>query len=81
MKYSYIYKFYKARKTKFLNQKIDIAGIIYNHCIALYRTYYRIFKKHLDKYKLQKFLVELKKKRQTFFLGLVRFSSNPEYHR
>lgn len=71
MKYSYIYKFYKARKTKFLNQKIDIAGIIYNHCIALYRTYYRIFKKHLDKYKLQKFLVELKKKDRHSFWNLL----------
>lgn len=61
MKQTYIYKFYKHRKIKFLNQNVDIAGIIYNHCIAIHRTYYRIFKKHLNKYKLQKHLTKLKK--------------------
>jgi putative transposase len=71
MKYTYIYKFYKHRKIKFLNQKIDIAGIIYNHCIALHRTHYRIFKKHLDKYKLQKHLAKLKEKEKHSFWILL----------
>ena len=57
-----VYKIYKSRKNKYLNQKIDIAGIIYNHCIALNKTYYRIFRKSINKYKLQKHLTKLKKK-------------------
>lgn len=71
MKQTYVYKFYRNRKIKYLNQKIDIAGIIYNHCIALHKIYYRIFKKHLNKYKLQKHLVKLKKKEKYFFWKLL----------
>ena len=56
-----VYKLYKNRKNKYINQKIDIAGIIYNHCIALNKTYYRIFRKSLNRYKLQKHLTKLKK--------------------
>ena len=37
------YRMYQNRKTeKRLFQTIDIAGIIWNHCVALQRRYYRL---------------------------------------
>ncbi len=55
--YTYKYKFYYTKRLK----TIDIAGIIYNHCIALHKRYYRLYGKHLNKYQLQKHLTKLKK--------------------
>ena len=43
-----------------MRRQISIAGIVYNHCIALYRRYYRLYHKSLKKYQLQKHLVKLK---------------------
>ena len=43
-----------------MRRQINIAGIVYNHCIALYRRYYRYYHKTLKKYQLQKHLVKLK---------------------
>ena len=39
---TYKYKLYRSKKNKVLARRIDIAGIIYNHCIALHRRYYRL---------------------------------------
>ena len=66
-----IYKLYKNKKNKNINQKIDIAGIIYNHCIALNKTYYRIFGKSLNKYRLQKHLTKIKKLKKNSFWNLL----------
>jgi putative transposase len=44
-----------------LQQQIDIAGLIYNHCIALHRRYYRLTGKHLSQYDLMRHLTKLKK--------------------
>ncbi|MBR0203360.1 MAG: transposase [Synergistaceae bacterium] len=43
-----------------MHRQINAAGLVYNHCIALHKRYYRLFKKYLDKNKLQKHLVKLK---------------------
>jgi len=40
---------------------ISLAGEIYNHCIALHKRYYRLYKKSLNTYSLQKHLTKLKK--------------------
>ena len=53
---------------KKLHKQINAAGLIYNHCIALHKRYYKIFKKHLNKNKLQKHLVKLKKLSQFKYL-------------
>ena len=58
---TYCFKLYKAKRNKKLHKVINIAGIIYNHCIALHKRYYRLFKKSLNIYKLQKHLTKLKK--------------------
>jgi putative transposase len=44
-----------------LHQQIDIAGIIYNHCIALHRRYYKLTGKGLNGYALMKHITKLKK--------------------
>lgn len=58
---TYKFKLYRAKQNKHLHQQIDIAGLIYNHCIALHRRYYRLFGKSLSQYDLMKHLTKLKK--------------------
>ena len=58
---TYKYKLYRTRRSKHLHRTIDISGIIYNHCIALHKRYYRLYGKHLNKFQLQKHLTKLKK--------------------
>ncbi len=58
---TYKYKLYSTKRLRHLNQRVDIAGIIYNHCIALHKRYYKLFGKSLNKFQLQKHLTKLKK--------------------
>ena len=60
MRKTFVFKLYRSRAEKILHRHIDIAASVYNHCIALYRCYYKIFGKHLNKYALQKHLTKLK---------------------
>lgn len=62
MHQTYVYKLYNnKRKNKYLNDKINLAGSIYNHCIALHKRFYSLYHKSLNKYKLQKHITKLKK--------------------
>ena len=58
---TYVYKLYNSKRNKELHRKINIAGIIYNHCIALHKRYYHLFGKSLNLYQLQKHITKLKK--------------------
>lgn len=58
---TYKYKLYRSKNNKHLHHQINIAGIIYNHCIALHRRYYRLTGKHLHQYDLIKHITKLKK--------------------
>ena len=58
---TYKFKLYRSKKNKHLHQQIDIAGLIYNHCIALHRRYYRLTGKSLNKFALMKQITKLKK--------------------
>ena len=58
---TYKYKLYRTKRLKHLHQIVNIAGIIYNHCIALHKRYYKLYGKSLNKYQLQKHLTKLKK--------------------
>ncbi len=58
---TYKFKLYRSKKNKHLHQQINISGLIYNHCIALHRTYYRLFGTSLNAYALMKHLTKLKK--------------------
>lgn len=57
---TYKFKLYRSKRNKFLHQQIDISGLIYNHCIALHKRYYRLFRKSVNKFRLMKHLTWLK---------------------
>ncbi len=55
------FKLYSHKRNKYLKQSINAAGVIYNHCIALHRRYYRMRGKHLSCTKLQSHIAKLRK--------------------
>ncbi len=59
---TYKYKLYNSKRLKHIHRTINIAGIIYNHCIALHKRYYKLYGKSLNKFQLQKHLTKLKKR-------------------
>lgn len=54
-------KLYKAKQSEKVHKQIDSFGLIYNHCIALHKRYYKLFGKYLKKFSLQKHLTTLKR--------------------
>lgn len=58
---TYKFKLYRQKKNKHLHQQIDIAGLIYNHCIALHRRYYKLTGKSLNAYQLMSHITKIKK--------------------
>jgi len=68
---SFCFKLYKSDKNAKLHKQINFAGLIYNHCIALHKKYYKIFGKYLDKNFLQKHLVKLKKLKKFSYLKKI----------
>ena len=58
---TYCFKLYNSKRNRKLHRQIYVAGLIYNHCIALHKRYYKLFGKYLNVYQLQKHLTKLKK--------------------
>lgn len=58
---TYKFKLYNQRCNRHLHRYIDISASIYNHCIALHKRYYRLYKKSLHQYALSRHLTKLKK--------------------
>ena len=56
------FKLYQHKRNKYLKRTINVAGVIYNHCIALHRRYYRMWGKHLSCTKLQSHIAKLRKR-------------------
>ncbi len=56
------FKLYQHKRNKHLKRTINAAGVIYNHCIALHKRYYRMFGKHLNCAKLQSHIAKLRKR-------------------
>ncbi|AFY91126.1 RNA-guided endonuclease InsQ/TnpB family protein [Chroococcidiopsis thermalis] len=56
------FKLYNHKRNRFLKQSINAAGVIYNHCIALHKRYYRMWGKHLSCAKLQAHIAKLRKR-------------------
>jgi putative transposase len=48
-----MYKLYRSKRNKKLHRLIHIGGVIHNHCIALCRRYYKMYKQHLSLYQLK----------------------------
>ena len=64
---TYKYKLYKSKKLRKLEYLLGIACSIYNHCIALQKRYYRLYKKNITKFVLIKHLTRLKKQNRFNF--------------
>lgn len=64
---TYKFKLYNDNDNKYLHDKINIAGIIYNHCIDLHKRYYKSTGKYLNKYQLQKHITKWKKRQYPFW--------------
>lgn len=60
------FKLYQHKRNKFLKRMINASGLIYNHCIALHKRYYRMWGKHLNCAKLQAHIAK-KRGRQEFW--------------
>src|SRR5687767_3616747 len=58
---TYKYKLYRQKKNRHLHQQIDIAALVYNHCIALHRRYHKLTGKSLSQYDLMRHITKLKK--------------------
>ena len=58
---TYCFKLYKSKRNRQLHRQINAAGLIYNHCIALHKRYYRLFKKQLNANNLKNHLAKIKK--------------------
>jgi putative transposase len=56
------FKLYHHKRNRHLKRAINAAGVIYNHCIALHRRYYRMWGKHLSCAKLQRHIAKLRKR-------------------
>lgn len=61
MRKTFQFKLYRSKRNKYLHSQIDIAAVIYNHCIALRKRYYHLFEKSLNLYQLQKHITKLKR--------------------
>jgi putative transposase len=59
---TYKFKLYENKKNRYLKRSINASASIWNHCIALHKRYYKMFKKHLNKYQLMKHIAKLRKK-------------------
>lgn len=55
------YKLYSNAKRGCLDREIDAFGALWNYCIAMYRRYYKLFDKTLNKYALQKHIAKVKR--------------------
>jgi putative transposase len=68
---TYQFKLYQSKKLSSLHDQVNVSGIIWNHCIALHKRYYRLFGKSLNVYQLQKHITKLKKHEKHAFWKLV----------
>jgi len=57
-----MYKLYTAKRNVRLHHQINIGGVIYNHCIALHKRYYRLYGKYLAPSRLKAHVAKLKKR-------------------
>ena len=60
--YNISYKAYTTKKLKNIHQMIDTSAWIWNHCVALQKRYYKLYKKYINVNKLQKHIAKLRNK-------------------
>ena len=57
------FKLYCHQRNRYLKRSINAAGVIYNHCVALHKRYYRMWGKHLNCAKLQTHIAKRRKRK------------------
>lgn len=60
MRISYKFRMYESSKNHRLNRIVTMATRIWNHCVAFQKTYYRLFKRHCNKFALMKHIAKLR---------------------
>jgi putative transposase len=65
------FKLYSNEKNKALHQQIDIAGLIWNHGIALHRRYFKLTGQYIHVYAMQKHIAKLKKTKRYAHFALL----------
>ena len=57
---TYKFKLYRSKNNRYLKRTINTSAVIYNHCIALHKRYYRMFGKYLQQGKLKAHIRKLR---------------------
>ena len=65
---TYKFKLYRSKRNRKLHAQINAAGLAYNHCVTLYKRYYRLYHVGLNKFKLQKHLTKISKRPKFHYL-------------
>lgn len=58
---TYKYRLYTHKRNRHLHERINVAGLIYNHCVAIQRRYYRIYGGYIGRARLQSHIAKLRK--------------------
>ena len=58
---TYKYRLYTHKRNRHLHEQINVAGVIFNHCVALQRRYYRMFGGYIGKTRLQSHIARLRR--------------------
>ena len=63
------FKLYNSDYNNALMRQINIAGLIYNHCLALQKRYYRLFGKYINANRLKVHLTKLKRTKRFAYMS------------
>ena len=66
---TFCFKLYHSEHNNALMRQINIAGLLFNHCIALHKRYYRLFGKSLNANKLKVHLTKLKRTKRFAYIS------------
>lgn len=58
---AYKYRLYHNRRNKRLHRRLNVAGLIWNHMVALQRRTYRLSGRYISRYDMQRHLAKLRK--------------------
>ena len=65
---TFCFKLYHSDHNDNLMKQINVAGLLYNHCIALHKRYYRLYGKYIIAYQLMKHLTKLKRTKRFAYI-------------
>ena len=66
---TYCFKLYHSDHNNALMRQINIAALIYNHCLALHKRYYRLFGKYINACRLKVHLTKLKRTKRFAYMN------------